>query len=121
VIALDLKGLAISAIGVHSGAMDPSHVLRRWVCICTGGCKPALQPGYERNHADVDFALELVRQRRSSGELSPLQGDATSEPASSRLRSSAEQSRLVMDTGYQFYHDSTCHGGTDIAVAMWAR
>jgi cysteine desulfurase len=88
VIALDLKGLAVSAgAACSSGAIEPSHVLTAM------GLRPdrarasiRLSLGTQNTEQDVDFALWLVpetvaRQR----ELSPVwkTGSSTERPASS--------------------------------------
>ena len=62
VIALDLKGLALSGgSACTSGATGSIPCAGRDGC-ATGACgrEPALQPGYRCDRADVDFALELV-------------------------------------------------------------
>ncbi|HZD77507.1 MAG TPA: aminotransferase class V-fold PLP-dependent enzyme [Acidobacteriaceae bacterium] len=62
VIALDLKGLAISGgSACTSGAMDPSHVLRALgVPSARAGASLRFSLDTNASDADVDFALELV-------------------------------------------------------------
>jgi cysteine desulfurase len=62
VIALDLKGLAISGgSACTSGAMDPSHVLRAMgVPPARAGASLRFSLDTNASDADVDFALELV-------------------------------------------------------------
>jgi cysteine desulfurase len=62
VIALDLKGLAISGgSACTSGAMDPSHVLRAMnVPSARAGASLRFSLDTNASDADVDFALELV-------------------------------------------------------------
>ena len=62
VIALDLKGLAISGgSACTSGAMDPSHVLRAiGVPSARAGASLRFSLDTNASDADVDFAVELV-------------------------------------------------------------
>ena len=62
VIALDLKGLAISGgSACTSGAMDPSHVLRAMgVPSARAGASLRFSLDTNATDADVEFALELV-------------------------------------------------------------
>ena len=62
VIALDLKGLAISGgSACTSGAMDPSHVLRAMgVPSARAGASLRFSLDTNASDADVDFALEVV-------------------------------------------------------------
>jgi cysteine desulfurase len=85
VIALDLKGLAISGgSACTSGAMDPSHVLRAMgVPSARAGASLRFSLDTNANDADVDFALELVPTAVAHlRELSPFyKAQATGEPA----------------------------------------
>jgi cysteine desulfurase len=85
VIALDLKGLAISGgSACTSGAMDPSHVLRAMgVPSARAGASLRFSLDTNAADADVDFALELVPAAVAHlRELSPFyKVPATGEPA----------------------------------------
>jgi cysteine desulfurase len=85
VIALDLKGLAISGgSACTSGAMDPSHVLRAMgVPSARAGASLRFSLDTNATDADVDFALELVPAAVAHlRELSPFyKVPATGEPA----------------------------------------
>jgi cysteine desulfurase len=85
VIALDLKGLALSGgSACTSGAMDPSHVLRAMgVLSARAGASLRFSLDTTATDADVDFALTLVPVAVAHlRELSPFyKATATSEPA----------------------------------------
>ena len=75
VIALDLKGLAVSTgAACSSGAIEPSHVLTA-MGLCPEQSRGSLRfsLGKQTTSEDVDFALELIPQMVARlRELSPV-------------------------------------------------
>jgi cysteine desulfurase len=89
VIALDLKGLAVSGgSACTSGAMDPSHVMSAMGVLperARASLRFSLDTG--ATEKDIDFALELVPAAVAHlRELSPFyKAPATAEPAGSSI------------------------------------
>ncbi len=87
VIALDLKGLALSGgSACTSGAMDPSHVLRAMgVPSARAGASLRFSLDTSATEKDVDFALELVPAAVAHlRELSPFYQPAAKAPVPSQ-------------------------------------
>jgi cysteine desulfurase len=91
VIALDLKGLAVSGgSACTSGAMDPSHVMAA-MGVLPGRARASLRFSLDTGatEKDIDFALELVPAAAARlRELSPFYkpaANATPEPAGSSI------------------------------------
>jgi cysteine desulfurase len=91
VIALDLKGLAVSGgSACTSGAMDPSHVMSA-MGVLPGRARASLRfsPDTTATEKDIDFALELVPAAVAHlRELSPFykaSANAAAEPAGSSI------------------------------------
>jgi cysteine desulfurase len=86
VIALDLKGLALSGgSACTSGAMDPSHVLRAMgVASARAGASLRFSLDTNATEKDVDFALDLVPAAVARlRELSPFYQVTAKAPAPS--------------------------------------
>lgn len=86
VIALDLKGLALSGgSACTSGAMDPSHVLKAMgVASARAGASLRFSLDTSATEKDVDFALELVPTAVAHlRELSPFYQVVAKAPAPS--------------------------------------
>jgi cysteine desulfurase len=91
VIALDLKGLAVSGgSACTSGAMDPSHVMSA-MGVLPGRARASLRFSLDTSatEKDIDFALELVPAAVAHlRELSPFykaSANAAAEPAGSSI------------------------------------
>ena len=90
VIALDLKGLALSGgSACTSGAMDPSHVLRAMgVASARAGASLRFSLDTNATEKDVDFALDLVPAAVARlRELSPFYQVTAKAPAPSETAS----------------------------------
>jgi cysteine desulfurase len=88
VIALDLKGLALSGgSACTSGAMDPSHVLRAMgVASARAGASLRFSLDTNATEKDVDFALDLVPAAVARlRELSPFYQVTAKAPAPSEI------------------------------------
>jgi cysteine desulfurase len=91
VIALDLKGLAVSGgSACTSGAMDPSHVMSA-MGVLPARARASLRFSLDTGatEKDIDFALELVPAAAARlRELSPFykpSANAAPEPAGSSI------------------------------------